>query len=252
MALAKVTRLQARPRLTVAGRTDAGVHARGQVAHVDLESSSWRALPGRSDREPAHALAHRLNAVLQDDIVIRRVRQVSSKFDARFSALWRRYEYLIADSTGQRDPLTRNRVLWHRKPLDATRMNAAAAQLLGEHDFAAFCKPREGATTIRGLTEFSIERRPDGLIRAHLLADAFCHSMVRALIGAMIAVGEGRHGPEWPAQVLARRVRDSSVQVAPAHGLSLEEVAYPETEAGLVARSSIARQVRTLASEDAD
>ncbi|WP_235912391.1 tRNA pseudouridine(38-40) synthase TruA [Ruania zhangjianzhongii] len=243
--LAQVLRLAEPPRLTVAGRTDAGVHARGQVAHVDLPAEQWSATPGRSDRTPAVALAHRLSAVLDDDVVIQGVRQVPETFDARFSALWRRYSYRISDRLTTRDPLRRSSVLWHRRALDETAMNAAAHLLTGEHDFAAYCKPREGATTIRILQEFAWERTESGLVLARVRADAFCHSMVRALVGASLAVGEGRRPVGWPAEVLGAGLRDSAVQVAPALGLALEEVGYPQEEAyGL--RAQQARAMRTL------
>lgn len=246
-ALAQVLRLAEPPRLTVAGRTDAGVHAQGQVAHVDLPAQQWAATPGRSDRTPAQALGHRLSAVLDDDVVVRDVRQVPESFDARFSAVWRRYSYRISDRVGTRDPLRRFSVLWHRRPLDVTAMTAAAHLLAGEHDFAAYCKPREGATTIRTLQDFTWQRTDEGLVLARVRADAFCHSMVRALVGASLAVGEGRRPVEWPAEVLGTGVRDSAVQVAPALGLTLEEVGYPAAEAfGLRARQ--ARAVRTLPS----
>ena len=243
--LAQVLRLAEPPRLTVAGRTDAGVHARGQVAHVDLPAAQWSATPGRSDRTPAVALAHRLSAVLDDDVVVQGVRQVPETFDARFSALWRQYSYRISDALTTRDPLTRTAVLWHRRPLDHEAMNAAAHLMTGEHDFAAYCKPRAGATTIRTLQEFTWQRTEAGLVLARVRADAFCHSMVRALVGASLAVGEERRPVDWPAQVLGLGVRDSAVQVAPALGLTLEEVGYPQEEAyGLRARQ--ARAVRTL------
>src|SRR5699024_6128609 len=139
------------------GRTDAGVHARGQVAHVDVPRSSWLALPGRGEHQPEQALVSRLSGVLgrggrprgSSDVVVVRARVAPPGFDARFSALWRRYAYRIADDVARRDPLRRADVLWHRHTLDVGAMDLAAQLLCGEHDFAAFCKPREGATTIR-------------------------------------------------------------------------------------------------------
>ena len=244
-ALGRVLRLDPAPRLTVAGRTDAGVHARGQVAHVDLPTDRWEAAPGRSDRTPADALAHRLGAVLAGDVVVHAVHEVPQTFDARFSALWRRYAYRVSDALATRDPLDRSSVLWHRRGLDQQLMNAAAHLLTGEHDFAAYCRPREGATTIRTLLEFSWGRDERGLVVAQVRADAFCHSMVRALVGACLAVGEGRRPVEWPAAVLRAGVRDSGVQVAPAAGLTLEEVGYP-AEQNYATRARQARAVRTL------
>ena len=164
-------------------------------------------------------------------------------FDARFSAVARRYVYRLCDDPVGWDPLQRKEVLRVGRPLDVDRMNAAAQELLGEHDFAAFCKKREGASTVRALLDFSWRRTAPGLLEGTVIADAFCHSMVRALVGSMIPVGDGRRDVAWPATVLAGRVRDSAVTVLPAHGLTLEEVRYPADEE-LAARALVARQVR--------
>lgn len=235
------------PRLTVAGRTDAGVHARGQVAHVDLTRDQWAALPGRSDRTPGDALVARLGGVLPGDVVVHRAAPAPAGFDARFSALHRAYTYRVADDPAQRDPLRRAWVLWNRRPLDVAAMDAAVRPLLGVRDFAAFCKPRPGATTIRELQHLSWSRPVDGpdagLVVAHVRADAFCHNMVRALVGASLAVGEGRRGVDWPAQLLASRRRDAGAGVVPAHGLVLEEVTYPPDDE-LAARADRIRAVR--------
>lgn len=231
------------PRLTVAGRTDAGVHAQGQVAHVDVPRSAWDAVPGRGGHPPQVALVRRLAGVLPPDVVVRLVREAPAGFDARFSATGRRYVFRIADSHDLRDPLRRRDVLWHRRPLDAAAMHAAAQPLLGEHDFLPFCRPREGATTIRTLRVLDWSREPTGLVAAHVQADAFCHHMVRALVGASIAVGEGRRPVEWPAQVLRAGVRDSAVEVVPAKGLTLERVDYPD-DAQLADRAEAARRRR--------
>ncbi len=182
-------------------------------------------------------------------MVVHRALPAPEGFDARFSALWRRYAYRIADDVAQRDPLHRADVLWHRRALDVAAMSASCATLLGEHDFAAFCRPREGATTIRELQRLTWERTPAGLAVAHVRADAFCHSMVRALVGACLAVGEGRRPVHWPAQVLAGGRRDPAVAVAPARGLTLEEVAYPDDHE-LAARAAQARRVRRLPGDD--
>lgn len=248
-AMHRITRLRQPPRLTVAGRTDAGVHARGQVAHVDLPEATWLALPGRSTRPPAQALRDRLGAVLPADVVVAAAGAVPEAFDARFSALWRCYRYRIADTAALCDPLTRAWVHWHRRELDVPAMNLAAAALVGEWDFAAYCKPRAGATTIRTLLEFSWFRDEHGLAVAHVRADAFCHSMVRALVGACLAVGERRREISWPGEVLGRGVRDSAVHVAAADGLTLEEVAYPADAAGFEARARQARARRGAPSE---
>lgn len=212
-AIATILRLDDPAGLTVAGRTDSGVHARGQVAHVDL-----------ADEVDPTTLLRRLQRVLPPDIAVRDVMAAPGGFDARFSALERRYVYRICDTVP--DPLTRAMVVTTTKPLDVEAMNAAADHLLGEHDFASFCKKREGATTIRTLRELSTERA-HGRVETTVRADAFCHSMVRALMGALVAVGEGRYAPDWAGVILAGHVRDPRVRVMPAHGLTLEEVVYP-------------------------
>ncbi|GAB3256947.1 tRNA pseudouridine(38-40) synthase TruA [Alteromonas gracilis] len=230
--------------VTCAGRTDTGVHARGQVVHVDLDDEVVTASAGRMPGDPARALARRLNGVLPDEIRVRRSGPAPEGFDARFSALWRRYVYRIADALDALDPLTRGHVVASGRALDDEAMNAAAGTLLGEHDFAAFCKRREGATTIRTLLDLRVDR-VDGVVESTVRADAFCHSMVRALMGCLVAVGEGRREPAWAAQVLRGGVRDPGVTVMPAHGLTLEEVGYPADEE-LAAQAERARVVRSL------
>ncbi|SOD61920.1 tRNA pseudouridine38-40 synthase [Streptomyces zhaozhouensis] len=238
-ALRVVTRAERPWELTVAGRTDAGVHARGQVAHVDLPAEVWD--------EQRERLLRRLAGRLPHDVRVWRVSEAPAHFDARFSALWRRYAYRVSDHPGGVDPLRRGHVLWHNWPLDVAAMNEASARLLGEHDFAAYCRRREGATTIRRLLTLDWTRGADGVIEGTVRADAFCHNMVRALVGALLFVGDGHRPPEWPARVLAGGVRDSAVHVVRPHGLTLEEVAYPED--GLLAdRNREARTLRTLGS----
>ncbi|HLH58204.1 MAG TPA: tRNA pseudouridine(38-40) synthase TruA [Streptosporangiaceae bacterium] len=236
-ALGRVLRLPEPPKLTVAGRTDAGVHARGQVAHVDVPAAAWTAAAGIATR--------RLAGALPPDVRLRGVAPAPDGFDARFSALWRRYRYRVCDDPAAADPLRRNETLWYPRPVGLDRMNEAAAALLGEHDFAAFCRRREGATTVRELLRLDWARDGDGVVVATVVADAFCHNMVRALVGALLAVGEGRHGPDWPRRLLAAAVRDHAVHVAPAHGLCLEEVRYPPA-AELAARAAATRRVRVL------
>lgn len=230
--------------LTVAGRTDTGVHARGQVAHVDLDPGLLAGISGRSAATPEEALVRRLNGVVGRDLRVRRVAPASEGFDARFSAVWRRYAYRIADDPAVVDPLTRGHVLAWPRRLDVDRMNEAAAVLLGEHDFASFCKKREGATTIRSLLDLSWTR-VDGIAEATVRADAFCHNMVRSLVGCLVAVGEGRRDADWVGEVLLATARDSAVTVVQAHGLTLEEVRYPPDEE-LAAQAHRARVVRTL------
>lgn len=231
-------------KLTVGGRTDTGVHARGSVAHADIPVAAWEALPGRSERTPEQAAVTRLAGVLPPDIVVRSVSPAPDGFDARFSALRRRYSYRICDEPGAVDPLRRTEVVLYKKRLDAAAMDVAARSLTGLHDFAAFCKPREGASTVRTLLDYRWERQEGGLLVGTVVADAFCHSMVRALVGAMIPVGEGRQSPDWPAQIRAARARDPRVTVMPAHGLCLEEIVYPEPGA-MAARAEEARAKRS-------
>ena len=149
------------------------------------------------------------------------------------------------------DPLERGHVLSWPHPLDLDAMNAAAQHLLGEHDFAAFCRKRQGATTIRTLLDLRWEREPTGIAVATVRADAFCHTMVRSLVGGLLAVGEGRREPAWPAEVLARGQRDPAVKVSRAHGLTLEEVAYPP-DGDLAARAQESRAVRSLTPSQRD
>ncbi|MDM7854305.1 tRNA pseudouridine(38-40) synthase TruA [Cellulomonas alba] len=237
-ALATVLRTAAHgvpdPRVTVAGRTDAGVHARGQVAHVDVPAAVLDATRGRTARSATDALVTRLAGVLPPDLVVHRVAVAPDGFDARFSALRRRYAYRICDDPAARDPLTRTAVLWHRRPLDVAAMDEAARGLVGRHDFAAYCKPREGATTIRTLELFGWTRAADGpdagLVVARVQADAFCHSMVRSLVGASLAVGEGRRPVSWPVELLVAGRRDAAAHVVAPHGLTLEEVGYPSDD----------------------
>ena len=232
-------------RLTVGGRTDAGVHARGSVAHADVDPDAWELLPGRSDRAPHEAAVTRLVGVLPPDIVVRRVRQVPEAFDARFSALQRRYTYRICDDPSSLDPLRRRDTVLHKKALDIEAMDLAARRLTGLHDFAAFCKQREGATTVRTLLGYSWERGADGMLTGTVVADAFCHSMVRSLVGSVVPVGEARYAVGWPQEILTGGVRDPRVTVMPSHGLCLEEIAYPPDEE-LGTRAAQARSARTL------
>ncbi|WP_231503057.1 tRNA pseudouridine(38-40) synthase TruA [Blastococcus sp. URHD0036] len=220
--------------LTVAGRTDAGVHATGQVAHADVPRAVWE--------EQGAKLVRRLRGVLPRDLAVRAVREVPPQFDARFGALARHYVYRLTDTDAGPEPLRRaDTVGWPRR-LDADAMAAAAAPLVGLQDFAAFCRRREGATTIRTLLDLRVEREGD-LIRVFASADAFCHSMVRSLVGALTAVGEGRRPPEWPAALLTATERSSEVPVVPPGGLTLLAVDYPPDDE-LAARAEVTRAVR--------
>ena len=246
-------------RLTVAGRTDAGVHAAAQVVHLDVSPEAWAALPGRSQRLPETALLTRVAGVLAreaqqslartprgaGDVVITGARTVPEAFDARFGALSRRYTSRIADAAAPRDPARRATVLWLPDVLDVEAMDASARALLGEHDFLSYCKPREGATTIRTLRTLQWRRAeagPDsGLVTLSVVADAFCHSMVRSLVG----VGQGRKPVTGPRELLDARMRQSAAPVAPPHGLTLEEVTYPADDE-LAAQAERARTTRRL------
>ncbi len=237
------------PRVTVAGRTDAGVHARGQVAHVDLPVAAWQAMPGRGDRTPEQGMRARLAGVLPADVVVWAASVAPAGFDARFSAIARRYSYRVSDASETRDPVRRREVLWYSRPVDVGALNAASASLTGLRDFAAFCRAREGATTIRDLTDFSWRRVPDGpdagLLVAELRADAFCHSMVRSLVGAVLSVGDGRRDQVWLDGVAALKERTAAVAVAEPQGLTLEAVEYPPDDQ-MASRAESTRARRTL------
>jgi len=240
------------PQLVVAGRTDAGVHASGQVAHLDLTETQLRSLDrprrgnmgGKRYDGPA-SLARRINGIagLDADIFLSQSAIAPDGFDARFSPLWRRYEYRIADNESPRDPRHRNHTLWYPATLDIDAMNEAANELLGLHDWAAYCKPREGATTVRSLERFSFRRTDEGIVVAELRADAFCHSMVRSLVGAGVYVGQGKIDATRPADIRDERSKGSEFKVMPAKGLTLVEVGYPPDEE-LRARAELTRARR--------
>jgi tRNA pseudouridine38-40 synthase len=220
------------PRLVVAGRTDAGVHATGQVAHVDLDEQQWSRVVtrnGRAASDPAGSLASRIRGVLGQypDVTVSRTSSAPEGFDARFSAVWRRYRYRLADARAGYDPLLRHDTTTIRGALDEAAMDAAAQTLIGLHDFAAYCKPREEATTIRTLLDYRWMRDATGVLVAEVKADAFCHSMVRALVGACAAVGEGRLEVADLARLRDELTRTSAFKVLAARGLTLTEVGYP-------------------------
>jgi tRNA pseudouridine38-40 synthase len=218
-ALATLTGLS-EPLLTVgAGRTDAGVHARGQVAHVDWPASVWQRISGLA--------VEKLNALTPTDITIMGVSAVEPSFDARFSAKWRRYRYYLCDDQPVLDPLLRGWVLLWPKRLDVVSMHEAAQKLVGERDMAVFCKKRPESSTVRNLEHVLVSRSLiKNLVVAEFVAQSFCHSMVRSMVGALLAIGDGRHEPSWLSELLNEKERSSAVQVAPAHGLVLEEVGY--------------------------
>lgn len=256
-ALATVLRLPTPPSIIIAGRTDAGVHARGQVAHVDVPSSvimQETTVVGGPETPFVHdhhgfgeVMARRLNGVLGLDVRVRSVSVAPEGFHARFSALSRRYSYRVADHWFF--PPRRHDTLTHPRPLDLEAMNAAGETLLGVHDFAAFCRRREGATTVRTLLAIEWTRDDVGVAIARVEADAFCHSMVRSLVGALLEVGDGRRDIGWPATVLAGRDRAAAARVAAPHGLTLEEVRYPPDDE-LFARTLQTRRHRDESDTD--
>ena len=216
-----------------AGRTDAGVHAHGQVAHVDV--SHW----------PSDVDAERINRALPDDIRVAAITKAPEGFDARFAAIWREYSYRVCDDGLGPDPLMRHLVLPWQRPLDIALLNAAGEGLVGEHDFAPFCKQREFATTVRAVLALDWVRDDTGLAVMTIRADAFCHSMVRSIVGALLPAGDGRKPVDWPATDLRSGVKDSSVTTMPGYPLVLERVGYP-ADAELLARQRETRSLRTL------
>ncbi len=202
--------------LTCAGRTDAGVHAVGQVAHFDTRAV-------RSTR----AWVRGGNAHLPPDLSLNWACEVPDDFHARFSASARRYRYLIYNHP-QRSALWRGRAVWHYRPLDAARMHAAGQALVGEHDFNAFraaeCQARH---PIRDVLELAVWQQGEGVL-LEIEANAFLHHMVRNIAGVLLAIGAGDRQVEWAAEVLEGRDRTRAGVTAPAEGLYLLAVRYPQ------------------------
>lgn len=236
--------VDAPPRLTVGGRTDAGVHARGQVAHLDVRREDLaRVTARRINGVLQRAAGQRVAAHRAPDVVIHEMREVPAAFDARFSALRRRYEYRVRPAGVRRDPLTARFTAEVPRELDLVAMQRASDELTGLNDFTTFCKAREGATAVRELLRFEWRVTDDGAYAALIEADAFCHSMVRALVGAVVATGSGRISLADLVQLRDARTRTSRFTVMPAHGLSLEEIAYP-ADAELAQRAEQTRARR--------
>jgi tRNA pseudouridine38-40 synthase len=235
--LGRILTLPEPAQLTVAGRTDAGVHARGQVAHVDL--------PDSMEIDPVN-LRYRLNRVIGDDIEVKEISPAPEGFDARFAATARRYCYRTWDTDSRPDPLLRRSVLAYPEPLDVELMDQVAKSLLGLRDFVAFSKYREGATTIRTLLRFDVIRTDDPCrtIEATVMADAFTHSMVRSLMGAITQAGSGKRDATWLAQAATQTARCGEIPVLPARGLTLEEVSYPPDDQ-LTKRATQSRAMRS-------
>ncbi len=232
-ALSKIARVNIET--VVAGRTDAGVHATGQVMHVDVPQSL-----------EIEDLVYKLNRILDEDIRIMKIEKAPEAFHARFSALRRHYNYKILDNNAVLSPLNRFDVAPWYKALEIDLMNQASSLVIGKHDFAAFSKFREGATTLRTLEKFSWHRDAHGYLIAELVADAFCYSMVRSLVGAAVCVGDQRFAPEWMKSVLLKKERVSDSLVFPARGLTLIRVDYPD-DARLLLMAA-----QNLALEDGD
>lgn len=229
--------------LTVAGRTDAGVHATGQVAHVDVPASVF----GQRSLEQPSDLVRRLSRMLPPDVRLHGASAAAPGFDARFSALRRHYVYRVTTAVAGPSPLrVRDTARW-RHAVDLSAVQTASDVLVGLHDFAAFCKYREGSTTVRDLQSFtwrdiSTPTEPE-TYEASVVADAFCWSMVRSLVGAVLTVGEGRRDEGFAGSLLQERSRSSKVPVAPACGLNLVAVDYP-ADAELAARAEETRTKR--------
>ncbi len=223
--------------MRVAGRTDAGVHALAQVCHFDLTPEQLKRA-GRS-----RLTAKRLQSLLTQEIVIYDVQEVSHDFDARFSAIGRSYRYLIADGLCPKSPLTSRYELWVEAELDTSLMQQAADSLVGLRDFGAFCKPREGATTIRELRKLKVTRSDDN-IEVYLEADAFCHNQVRSIVGALIAVGGNKLSLADLETILNGKTRVSAFKVVAPHGLALTSIEYPSDDQ-LAAQAEKARRLRS-------
>ncbi len=233
-------------RLHAAGRTDTGVHATAQVAHVDVPAD---ALPNAYPRSPRAdepeflPLLRRLGRFLPADVRVLGIARAPAGFDARFSALRRHYSYRLSTAPYGVEPQQARYITAWPRPLDVDAMSLASRELLGLNDFAAFCRHRDGATTIRELQRFDWSREGD-LITAHVSADAFCWSMVRSLVGALLAVGEHRRPASWCRDLLSAADRSSDFAAAPAHGLTLIGVDYPPDDQ-LAARNLVTRDLRS-------
>jgi tRNA pseudouridine38-40 synthase len=232
--------------LRAAGRTDAGVHATGQVAHVDVPADALgHAYPrtARADDREFLPLVRRLARFLPADVRVLDIDRAAPGFDARFSALRRHYVYRLSTAPYGVEPQEARFVTAWPRPLDVDAMNVASRDLLGLNDFAAFCRRREGTTTIRDLQRLNWSRDGDR-VTAHVSADAFCWSMVRSLVGALLAVGEHRREPGWCATLLTLTRRSSDFAAAPPQGLTLVGVDYPPDDQ-LEARTKVTRDLRT-------
>jgi tRNA pseudouridine38-40 synthase len=208
-------------RMRVAGRTDKGVHAQAQVVHLDLTTEQLKRI------RRGHGVAERLNKIIDPDVRVISFEEADPGFHARFSALSRRYRYSIADRSVTPNPMTSRyqlEILWH---LDVAPMIEAAKEFTGLRDFRAFCKERDGTTTIRELREISIKRRPNGVIDIEIEADAFCHNMVRSIVGALMSAGSGRTSMAAIRKALKGKRTQHAYKVQAPEGLTLIKIAYP-------------------------
>lgn len=246
------------PALVVAGRTDAGVHAREQICHVDIDDHFLQRFRGScGDLDPCEGLRRRLGSLMPDDIVLTSIHPAPTGFDARFSALERTYVYRVCDNEQFHDPLTRRFVLFTRHHLDDERLAACAERIAGLRDFGSFAIPNPGGTTIREVKKAFWTRRPvvrkaegqvepfSGILEFTIVADAFARSMVRSLVGAQISVGEGKKSVEWFESKLENPHRESDTGPIAAKGLCLEHIVYPVVEE-LGERANRIRARRTL------
>jgi tRNA pseudouridine38-40 synthase len=216
-ALSMIT--QTKVATIVAGRTDAGVHAKHQVIHTDL--------PAQTD---INNLSFRLNQILDADIRVLTAQWAPDNFHARFTAISRTYQYKIIDAGKVTAPLDRHDSTEWFRPLDIELMNSGSNLLLGVHDFFAFCKFREGGSTIKNLLTFNWYRDEKDVVICEISADSFRYNMVRNLVGAAVCVGEGRFKPEWMFDTLKNKERIPDSYVFPAKGLTLISVQYPPVE----------------------
>lgn len=221
--------------LRVAGRTDAGVHAIAQVLHVDLTPVQARRIKS--------GLPKRLNAMLPRDVRIHKVELAAEGFHARFSATSREYRYRINQSAIE-NPLIGRYQLWHKYPLDASKMHDAGQHLLGLHDFASFCKRRAGSTTIREMKKLRVSEAK-GEIVIDLEADAFCHNQVRSIVGALVAIGENTLSLKQLLAILDQKKRVGKFKVVGAEGLTLMKVNYPKDHL-LAKQAEKTRNMRSL------
>jgi tRNA pseudouridine38-40 synthase len=226
-------------RMRVAGRTDAGVHAQAQVAHLDLTPEQLKRV------RRGHGVAERLNKIIDSDVRVTAFEEADPGFHARFSALSRRYRYSIADRSVTPNPMTSRymlEILWN---LEVAPMIEVAKEFMGLRDFRAFCKERDGTTTIRELREISVKRRPNGVIDIEVEADAFCHNMVRSVVGALMSAGSGRTTAKEVRKALKGQRNEHAYKVQAPQGLTLIKISYP-AKSKLGAQAELTQRMRTL------